>query len=346
MILHETTLPWRNEAVLQTANLTPWLLRKLSADIHPHLPSYLAIAFDPGIHRNDRQKLIQTLPDFFSKEFSHRNKRIEHAIRHGDITASFAETHIYSSTHQQPWLIYESPQGGLPENLPDQKTQGMVPCSSMPNHGVAWRQDDKGAMNPVLVTARKANAAWDFSADFGHESGHAAFSPVPLFLQSPHVSGTDWKLDAISSPSEIQQGHIARLMYIHCEWAVIAARGEQRPTKTGLPVTETPEEAYAALKLSHDIAPMLGFDQAHAALERQNGFINPANDSAIWALGQASIQFNHMVQKFMSHGMAPCLNALVETIQSYPSVTSSTPLRLRNAAQASGETCHLPPRSI
>src|SRR5205085_2662960 len=48
----------------------------------------------------------------------------------------------------QPWVIYYSKSGGLrmPVQAPDETDaqHGVVPCSTMQNHGVAWRQNGGG----------------------------------------------------------------------------------------------------------------------------------------------------------------------------------------------------------
>lgn len=308
MLFHETTLPWRDEPVLQTGNIAPWLIRQIPTAIRPHLPDRMMIAFDHNIGRHERQELILSLPEFFKTEFSTRHNRIDAAIRqnHGWLTDEQANRLVYKSRNRQPWLIYAGSEGGLPESVPDDKMRGMVPCSSMTNHGVAWHSDRNGHTHPLLVTARKPGALWDYGSDFGHESGHAAFSPVPLFLQSPHVSGNDWHLTGIRDVKSLQPGHIARLMYTYCEWAVIAVRGEQRNTPTGLPVTEHADEAVALLEVSHKIMPNMGFDRALGTLERHHGKIDPQHPD-IWSIGAASLECTPLIHAFIDKGIPPDL---------------------------------------
>src|SRR5512143_191504 len=118
----------------------------------------------------------------------------------------------------------------------------------MRNHGVGWRVDGRGGMHVWLATARKEGQDWDWDSDIGHESAHAAFAPVPLFVQSASRDLDTVRFAGTRSASKPTNDQLARMCYLMTELAVVAVRGETRPTETALPIGE-PQELHAFLGL-------------------------------------------------------------------------------------------------
>ena len=73
-------------------------------------------------------------------------------------------------------------------------------------------------------------------SDIGHESAHAAFAPVPLYIQTADLTSTLLHVESLKHRREIKPGHLARMIYAYSELAVITVRGEPRSTATGTPV--------------------------------------------------------------------------------------------------------------
>jgi hypothetical protein len=202
-----------------------------------------------------------------------------------------SQVELYSAltkhTHIQPWAIYFSKNGGL--NLPSlsqASSYGVIPCSSMQNHGVAWQQQLPGDLNVWLATAPKVGKSWDWDSDIGHESAHAAFAPIPLFAQALNTEKTVAisPFTTIKSIHELSSDHLARMSYTYSELSVVSIRGEHRPTQTGLPVVETPDELFAFLELSRQLMPGVGFEHALSACDKVAGIINTQEGEAIFAI--------------------------------------------------------------
>lgn len=171
----------------------------------------------------------------------------------------------------------------------------------MKNHGTAWRRTADGSLENWMVTARKEGQGWDWDSDIGHESAHAAFAPIPLFLQRTHSAASS-QLSSVRSVSDLHAGHLARLSYMYTEMSVITMRGEKRETETGLPVAEQKEELHAVLELSNELMPSLGFDRALDACERVNGLFDATHGDEIFEIGAAAMRvvphINRMINGF------------------------------------------------
>jgi hypothetical protein len=181
----------------------------------------------------------------------------------------------------QSWALYYSEEGGLKPvttSSNSDKPWGVLPCSSMPNHGVAWQKTSDEHYQIWLATARKTGQDWNWDSDIGHESAHASFAPIPLFAQALHLNPALVNLTIAETIEDLSLDHLARMTYTYLEIAVIAMRGEQRHTETGLPVVEQPAELYSFLKISHQLMPSLGFEKALSVCKSMDGKIDPKND--------------------------------------------------------------------
>jgi hypothetical protein len=159
----------------------------------------------------------------------------------------------------------------------------------MRNHGVGWRVDERGEMHVWLATARKEGRNWDWDSDIGHESAHAAFAPVPLFVQSASRDLDTVRFAETRSASDLTTDQLARMCYLLTELAVVAVRGEARPTETALPLGE-PQELHAFLGLLKQAMPGAGFDRALDACERVGGVIAVEGSLEIFEIGAAALR--------------------------------------------------------
>jgi hypothetical protein len=195
--------------------------------------------------------------------------RVSAFLKLGLFNDSQIQAFLTERRHHQPWAIYYSRDGGLgvPDSyVPDlDACRGVVPCSSMTNHGVAWRRNGSLA-EYWLATAPKRGGVWDLDSDIGHESAHAAFAQVPLFAQTSHLAENTPPLSTLPSARQLETGNFARMCYMYSELAVVAIRGEERDTQTHLPVGDR-EELLALLRLSDELMPSAGFDDALEAVE-------------------------------------------------------------------------------
>jgi hypothetical protein len=107
--------------------------------------------------------------------------------------------------------------------------------------------------------------------------------------------------------------HLARIMYFYSELAVVALRGEQRPTQTGLPVADRGELS-ALLRLSEELAPDAGFARSSNALLGANGFIDVDHGSEIYELVCPIVKVIPKLTLFTSMGEPPDLDTFRNAI--------------------------------
>jgi hypothetical protein len=275
-----TKLPWNLKPVRCTYDLNSYLATYLQ-DLGCYLPSSVTLFVDDGVESYDTNSFLKELPQHLKFEIEQRYKRQKMLI---DLSL-FNEQDIFDiltkSKSVQHWALYYSKEGGLnqtSDSIDTQESWGVLPCSSMPNHGVAWKKTSDDYYKIWLATARKTGQDWDWDSDIGHESAHASFAPIPLFAQALHINPDLTNLANIDTIEDLSLNHLARMTYTYLEVAVIAMRGEQRHTETGLPVVEQPDELYSFLRLSHELMPNLGFDRALSMCKSMDGKIDPKND--------------------------------------------------------------------
>lgn len=278
---------------LPTSNLTSLLSLPLKSfhTCRPQLPSFA----DPVINTVAIEEFVLRAAQFLNQEIRNRTVRRDIFVQRGLFTLEEIESLLTARRPAQPWAIYYSESGGL--GVLDQNSgmgrrkQGVIPCSAVRNHGVAWKfMGEKEDLKIWLATARKEAHEWDMDSDIGHESAHAAFAPVPLFAQEAHLNADAAEFSAVRRVEDLNAGHFGRLAYLFSELAVVTIRGEQRPTQTGLPVPE-PRELLALFELSHQLMPRIGFDQALSSFGRLNFPINVKDDVEIFELAAPVIRF-------------------------------------------------------
>lgn len=306
----KSRLPWNNVPVLSSGELYSYLSERLPNFNH-ELPASITLFSDLEIEESDIISFLNELPFQLECEFHKRNARRERFVNLGLFSDRKIDKILTGHRHVQPWILYFSKEGGLGISAQsveqEHLTSGVIPCTSMPNHGVAWIKTSAGDCQVWLATARKVAHDWDWDSDIGHESAHSSFAPVPLFVQALHINSETMLLDNVSSFQDLNASHLARMSYIYSEIAVIAMRGEQRNTKTGLPVVERPEELYAFLELSHQLMSDLGFNRALTACQRANGQID-INSDEIFEIGAAVMRVLPRISKLTNHFAIPTID--------------------------------------
>lgn len=282
-----TDLPWNGQPVACCGGLGTWLREHLPEGLAPLLPARTVLFVDAGVPGSDVRAFLRELPGRLHDELATRISRAPRLARAGGLPAEAWLSFLHARRDGQPWALYFSEDGGLGALTPRagaQRPAGVVPCSSMRNHGVAWAQRDD-SLNVWLATARRHGAPWDFDSDVGHESAHAAFAPVPLFAQGVQDDADRSRLPCLSADDELQPAHLARLTYCYSELAVVLARGERRDTPTGTPVAQW-DELWALLELSEQLMPGLGFREARASLGAPHGPLDVREDARVFALAR------------------------------------------------------------
>ena len=307
----KSRLPWNNLPVHSSGDLYPYLSEKLP-NFHRDLPASVTLYSDIEVEESDIVSFLDELPSQLEQEFHIRNARRQR-FTNLDVLCE-GETRAILTGHRQvqPWALYFSKEGGLDvlalDTYREDSPWGIVPCSSMPNHGVAWRKTQGGDCQIWLATARKKGQDWDWDSDIGHESAHSSFAPIPLFAQALHLDSEITSLNTVKNIQELSANHLARMIYTYSEVAVIAVRGEQRETETGLPVVERPEELYAFLDLSHQLMPDLGFNRALSACQRISGRIDVIDSVEIFKIGAPVMRVLPYIARLAKHFSVPTIN--------------------------------------
>lgn len=303
-----STLPWSGKNVKVISNLTEYLKETVLGEDHRYLPSEMAIFVDIEIDDQYATNFINRVGDELQKEFHIRKERGKNFVSLGLFEPNEIESILVDHNDVQPWAIHYGLNGGLGVERASVRTRevprGVIPCSSMRNHGVAWEPSDNDDMKVWLATSRKEEQNWDWDSDIGHESGHAAFAPVPLFVQSANLLKGMLHVDNLGSSDDLQPRHIARIVYAFSEVAVVAVRGELRPTETGTPIGQK-EELMALLRFSHELMPKLGFDRAISVYEKTSGFLDIINGTDSYEVAAPMMRAIPKFKSIMKSFLAP-----------------------------------------
>ena len=309
-------LPWTGASVKMIRNLSGHFRTTVLGDDFCFMPQTTTLFIDEGIDKQQIEMFIETMAKELKKEFETRKQRAHTFTELGLFTKSEIESLLTHHTDAQSWAIHYGINGGLGVERSSVRTRevprGVIPCSSMRNHGVAWAPADVG-MEVWLATSRKEGQEWDWDSDIGHESGHAAFAPVPLFVQSANLLKGMLHVDDLSCANDLQPRHIARIVYAFSEIAVVALRGELRQTETGTPIGHK-EELLALLRFSHELMPEFGFDRALSAYEQSAGLLDMENDSAIYEVATPMMRVIPKFKNIMKSFLAPSVEEFKELI--------------------------------
>jgi hypothetical protein len=239
MTFKDTTLPWTGASVRGSDNLHSYFGTRLPPSWSRYLPASITLYVDPAVQDTSVLEFLSSMAEELRRELERRKIRQEKFVRLGLLSEEELEKFLTLRTGAQAWALYFSEVGGLGPFQEDynvaKDARGVIPCSTMQNHGVAWARDDAGNVRTWLATSRRKGSGWDWESDIGHESAHAAFAQVPFFVQSSPQIPND-VLTHGSMQMDITPTQIAQIMYLYSEIAVVAMRGEPRATETGLPV--------------------------------------------------------------------------------------------------------------
>lgn len=304
-------LPWNATPVLMFANLEDYFVTQLPASVTRYLPASVTLFSDLEIDDVTIMEFLSNTTEFLAGEINRRSLRCERLIKSGLFTREEIECFLTARRHTQPWAIYYSKSGGLgplgqDSNLAHRQS-GVIPCSSVKNHGVAWKFTDDDGLKVWLATAKKMGHDWHLDSDIGHESAHAAFAPIPLFAQEAHLNADGAKFSRVQRVEDLDAGHFGSLAYLYSEIAVVAVRGEQRPTQTGLPVRER-NELLALLEVSHQLMPRVGFDRALSARAGINDSIDLENGQEIFELAAPVIRILPYLTRLATFFKPPTLD--------------------------------------
>jgi hypothetical protein len=309
MEFQETKLPWNDLPVRSTGNLHTYLSEQLPGSLKDHLPDSLTLLFDPEIEELAVLSFLNELPHRLVSEFCKREVRLARFVELGLFSEAEIHSFLTAHRHSQPWVLYYSKSGGLgisAENTyGENAVYGVVPCETMPNHGVAWRRTEESYYHVWLATAPKEGQDWNWEVNIGHESAHSAFAPVPLFAQAVNHSAESIHLSSARSVQDLNSVHLAQMGYMYSEIAVAAIRGEKRKSETGLPGAERREDLYALLTLSNELMPSLGFDRALAACSRVNGVIDVEHGDESFEIGAAVMRVIPHIAQVVNNFDAP-----------------------------------------
>jgi hypothetical protein len=282
-----------------------------------YLPAAIALFVDPEVPQASVDDLLAGITEHLRLEFTRRAKRKQRMLELGLFSEHELESFLTGRTRVQPWAIYYSARGGLGlgQSMSSKADpRGVIPCSSMRNHGVAWEATGAGNVSTWLATSPRENSPWDWESDIGHESAHAAFAQVPLFVQSsPKIP--DNLLSSLQQPQDITPLHIAQIIYLWSELAVVAIRGEARPTPTGLPVF-SPTELLALLHWSAVVTGDESFTAAAGICASLNGNVDVNRGDEIFLIAAPILRAVPRVTMFVNSSQPPTLAMLQDAVRS------------------------------
>lgn len=309
-------LPWTGIPVKMIRRLTDHFRAGILGDDVRYMSQSTTLFLDEDIDEQATSEFIERMGLELKKDFRIRKRRAARFAELDLFAPSEIESFLTHYTKTQPWAIHYGVTGGLGVERASVRTRdvprGVIPCSSMQNHGVAWSPTDDG-IDVWLATSRKEGQEWDWDSDIGHESGHAAFAPVPLFVQSANLLKGMLHVDGLTCASDLQPRHIARIVYAFSEIAVVAIRGELRETDTGTPIGQK-EELLALLRFSRELMPTFGFDRAISVYEKTSGFLDMKTGTAIYEVAAPMMRAIPKFKGIMKSFLAPSVSEFREIL--------------------------------
>lgn len=305
-----STLPWNGMPVRRNDSLPAYLAEHLG-ESQKYLPASITLFADLEINEASLEQLLAGMTEHLRLELARRAERKQHIVELGLLSAGELESFLTERTQVQPWAIYYSARGGLGRGQSahgEAAARGVIPCSSMRNHGVAWEIANGGALRTWLATSPRENSPWDWESDIGHESAHAAFAHVPLFVQSSPKIPEDL-LSKVRSADDLTPLHIAQIIYLWSELAVVAMRGEARPTATGLPVS-SPAEFEALLHWSALVTGDESFTHAASVCASVDGVVDVNRGDEIFLITAPILRAVPRVTAFVNDAQPPTMPIL------------------------------------
>lgn len=259
--------PWDDEeTVLERIGFRDMAERRCNTDTRALLPRSMRFLIQAGVSYDEGHRAAEESISFLvDHEMPKWLRRQARCIQLGLSTDAEMRRLLDPGRNPQPWIIYDTERGGLPdiECSPDdpEARSGVIPCSAVRHHAVAWWRNADGHVRTCLLSGRGTGVSFEMDSDIGHEGVHAAFSPVPLFSQTMEERSRAVPFSA-AVPGSMTHEQRARFAYTLCEVGLAMLRGEPRPTPTGLINIEEWEDARAFLRIAHSLMPGLGFGHA------------------------------------------------------------------------------------
>jgi hypothetical protein len=314
MKMIKTTLPWSGASALMYVGVRERFAESLGTD-ERFLPRVVTLFCDPAVPFRVVEDFIDRASQFLFREMAIRAARVRRMSGACLFEPHELEGLLTTQMHRQSWAIYHTEKGGLP--IPDnhgvKQEWGVIPCSSMRNHGVGWLRFGT-SVETWLLTARKQGEDWDLDSDVGHESAHAAFAPVPLFVEPGVMENVPFSLADVKNLEELRPEHLIRLLYFYSELAVVSIRGEARPTHTRLPISD-PEEVFRLVEISEELFPDFGFSRAKLACTRASAYFDPHENDAIFELATPVLRLLPHLNVFVNALQPPSLAELSDAVR-------------------------------
>ena len=152
-------LPWNGTEVRVIKNLTTLFEKNGLGNSARYLPKQTTLFADKDIDGELIDNFINKMSEFLEKEINQRIKRIRHFIQLGLFDVSEIEAILAGYTMTQPWALHYGIKGGLGVDRSKVRIRdvprGVIPCSTMRNHGVAWEPASDDRIKVWLATGQK-----------------------------------------------------------------------------------------------------------------------------------------------------------------------------------------------
>jgi hypothetical protein len=297
--LEETRIPWTGADAYRLPAVRDLLVNLCGPCSDAMLPSKIEVLFDVSPGDSAAQSFLECLAAQLSREVVIWQERLLELSSSGLIDRRFLSDTCAMLRGAQRWYVCASEAGGLmaPESQseadgdPERTPAGVIPCSAVKHHGVAWWRGMDGVRSIGLVTSHAAGGRWNWDEDIGHESAHAAFGPVPLFTQTLEASGF---MTPLATALDNAGGHctsalIGRTAYLISEIIVAFVRGEQRPTVVGLPGLHSMQDLEAFISLAERLFPEAGFTEVRREVLKEGIPLKVWSGPTIRRLGAAAL---------------------------------------------------------
>ena len=176
-----SVLPWTDAPVRENTGLGGYLRERLPVAYRKYLPEAITLFVDHEVSESAVSRFLEGMAEHLRAEMDRRMARQRRFVSLGLLSEDEVEAFLTGRTSAQPWALYFSTGGGLGTQKRGvgeaNRARGVIPCSTMQNHGVAWEQADNGRVRIWLATARREGCDWDWESDIGHESGTRGVCP-------------------------------------------------------------------------------------------------------------------------------------------------------------------------
>jgi hypothetical protein len=307
--LDSSVLPWDKRTVFKVNNFVHGIDMAMPLTLRCYLPKEIHYYAEADVARDMITQFIDETSAYLVKEITRREWRKDQFVRYGGLNLDEIERFMTERTNVQPWVIFHSNKGGL-EDFKSDSRSGIIPCSTMRNHGIAWRQTQCGTQT-WIVTSHKEHATWDMDSDIGHESAHAGFAHLPLYTQ---LTATDLERSSLPGTTTLRtltSAQAARAVYYMSELIVVAVRGERRSTPTGLPIASF-EELLSFIRICSELAPWWNSNGILRSAE-MNQPIDVESDPEVFQLAGLLIRIFPALVRDIGSNRPPDLSRHVES---------------------------------